>query len=44
VGFYLGGGSFIHASSGQGRVVISTLTGYYATAFSWGEASCKEKR
>ena len=38
VGVYLGGGSFLHASSGQGRVVISTLTGFYANAFSWGRS------
>lgn len=38
VGIYLGGGSFLHASSGQGRVVISTLTGFYANAFSWGRS------
>jgi cell wall-associated NlpC family hydrolase len=38
VGIYLGGGSFLHASSGQGRVVISSLTGYYARVFSWGRS------
>ena len=36
-GIYLGAGYFIHASSGQGRVVISTLaSGYYNRVFSWG--------
>lgn len=36
-GIYLGGGFFMHASSGQGKVVISTLTsGYYQRVFSWG--------
>jgi cell wall-associated NlpC family hydrolase/SH3-like domain-containing protein len=38
VGIYLGGGSFLQASSGQGRVVISSLTGYYANTFSWGRS------
>lgn len=38
VGIYLGNGSFLHASSGQGRVVISSLTGFYASAFSWGRS------
>jgi cell wall-associated NlpC family hydrolase len=35
-GLYLGGGDFVHASSGQGKVVVSTLReGYYSRAFSW---------
>lgn len=34
---YLGGGDFIHASSGQGKVIVSTLKeGYYSRVFSWG--------
>ena len=33
----LGGGYFIHASSGAGLVIVSTLnSGYYKEAFSWG--------
>ncbi|MEG2623700.1 MAG: C40 family peptidase, partial [Clostridia bacterium] len=36
VGIYLGGNQFVHASSGQGRVVVSSLSGYYADNFSWG--------
>ena len=36
-GIYLGSGWFIHASSGQAKVVISTLSsGYYNRVFSWG--------
>lgn len=36
VGVYMGGGQFVHASSGQGRVVVSSLSGYYSENFSWG--------
>lgn len=36
VGIYLGGNQFVHASSGQGRVVVNTLTSYYDENFSWG--------
>ncbi len=36
VGIYLGNNQFVHASSGQGRVVVSTLSGYYSENFSWG--------
>ncbi len=36
-GIYLGASSFIHASSGSGKVVVSNLSsGYYNRAFSWG--------
>ena len=36
-GIYLGAGYFIHASSGQRKVVVSTLaSGYYNGVFSWG--------
>lgn len=36
VGIYLGNNQFVHASSGQARVVVSTLAGYYSDNFSWG--------
>lgn len=38
VGIYLGDHDFIHSSSAQGKVVISTLgEGYYNERFSWGK-------
>ncbi len=37
VGIYLGNNQFVHASSGAGKVVISSLaSGYYLRVFSWG--------
>ena len=37
VGIYIGGGSFIHASSAAGKVIVSNMSsGYYAQTFSWG--------
>ncbi len=37
VGIYLGGGKFIHASSGGEKVIVSSITsGYYNRVFSWG--------
>jgi len=37
VGIYLGNNQFVHASSGAGKVVISSLSsGYYKRVFSWG--------
>ena len=36
-GLYLGGGLFIHSSSGAGKVIVSDLSsGYYNRKFSWG--------
>lgn len=32
VGMYVGGGSFIHASSGSGKIIISSLSGSYYKA------------
>ena len=38
VGIYLGSGKFIHASSGKGQVIISSMdSGYYNRVFSWGK-------
>ena len=37
VGIYLGNSQMIHASSGGGEVIISSLSsGYYNRVFSWG--------
>ena len=37
VGIYLGSSYFLHASSGGGKVMISTLSsGYYNRVYSWG--------
>lgn len=33
VGFYMGGGRFVHASSSKGKVVVSELEGYYLERF-----------
>ena len=42
VGIYLGGGCFIHASSGGHKVVVSNITsGYYNRVFSWGRRILK---
>ena len=44
VGIYMGDGNFIHSSSGQGKVCISTLLeGYYNTHFSWGRRIIEEE-
>lgn len=37
VGIWLGGNRFVHASSGQGKVVVSELEGYYADHYTWGK-------
>ena len=37
VGIYMGNGQAVHASSGSGKVVVSTIdSGYYQKNFSWG--------
>ena len=37
VGLYITNGFFIHASSGKGKVIISSLfEGFYSERFSWG--------
>lgn len=37
VGIYLGGGEFIHSSSGSAKsVTISSMSGYYSDKFKWG--------
>ena len=37
VGIYVGGGNFIHASSGSGKIIISSLSGsYYNTRYVTG--------
>ena len=42
VGIYLGGGLFVHSSSGAGKVIVSSLTsGYYNRVFSWGRRIIK---
>ena len=41
-GFYLGNGYALHASSGAGKVIISTIaSGYYSRVFSWGRRVLK---
>lgn len=38
IGIYLGDGTFIHASSAKGKVLVSPLTeGYYHDRLSWGK-------
>lgn len=37
VGIWLGGNSFVHASSGKSKVMVSTLEGYYFDHFSFGK-------
>ena len=33
VGFYMGGGQFVHASSAKGKVIVSDLDGFYLEKF-----------
>ncbi len=33
IGFYLGGGQFVHASSSKGKVIVSDLADYYLDKF-----------
>lgn len=33
MGIYTGGGQFVHASSGQGKVMVSTLSGYWTNLY-----------
>jgi cell wall-associated NlpC family hydrolase len=41
-GIYIGSGYFIHASSGAGKVIVSTLSsGYYKNTFTWGRRILK---
>ena len=45
VGIYIGGGNFIHASSGAKKVVISSLNqGFYRQRFMWGRRIAKNER
>lgn len=37
VGIWIGGNEFVHASSGQGKLVVSSLEGYYADHYTWGK-------
>ena len=37
VGIFLGNNYFLHASSGAGKVIISSVaSGYYSRVYSWG--------
>lgn len=36
VGIWLGGNSFVHASSGKGKIIISQLEGYYLEHYTGG--------
>ena len=45
VGIYIGGGNFIHASSGANKVVISSLNqGFYGQRFMWGRRIAKNEK
>lgn len=37
VGIWIGGSEFVHASSRQGQLVVSSLEGYYAEHYTWGK-------